>query len=99
MSETLATVRDIAVIVLAVLAIVWVVLLLVLTVVLINVVNKHVRPLLDTATGTARHVQATTAMVTEMTVSPIIRFAGFAAGAKAMAETLTRRGKAKGDKV
>ncbi len=95
MAEFLAGARDVAIIVLAVLAIVQVFLLLMITL----LIYKKIGPLMDTAQRSMTNVQATTAMVSDMTVSPIIRLAGMAAGAKTVASTLMGRGsKGKGGK-
>ncbi len=81
--------RDISIIVLAFLAIVQVTLLLLITM----VVWKKIGPLLESAQHTMRHVEATTEMVSEVSVSPIIRLAGIAVGARAVIATLMKRDK------
>lgn len=89
MAEIVAFVRDIAIIVLAVLAIIQVAFLLVVTVVL----WKAVGPLTRTAHATLRNLEATTHMMSDTAVHPIIRLAGIAAGAKAVVSVLAKRGK------
>ncbi|GEM_PF-5452479 len=82
-------VRDFSIIVLAFLAIIQVTLLLVITI----MVWKKIGPLMESAQHTMRHVEATTEMVSEMTVSPIIRLAGVAVGARTVIATLMKRDK------
>src|SRR4029453_19326847 len=51
----------------------------------------HIVPYLEKADDTLQTVKGTTTFVSESVVSPIIKVAGAAAAAKAMAQTLTRR--------
>lgn len=87
--EFIALIRDLAIILLALLAIVQITLLLLVTIVL----WKAVKPLTQTAQSTLKNVEATTHMMADTAVHPIIRLAGMAAGAKAMVAVLTKRGK------
>ena len=88
----LETARDIAIIVLAVLSIVLVALMITLLV----MARQALGPIMKSAQSTMQNVQATTAMVSEITVSPIIRVAGVVAGIRAMAEALAKRDRNKG---
>lgn len=53
--------------------------------------RDHIVPALEKADDTLQTVKGTTTFVSESVVSPIIKVAGAAAAAKAMAQTLTRR--------
>jgi len=87
--EFVALIRDLAIILLAILAIVQITLLLLVTIVL----WKAVKPLTQTAQSTLKNVEATTHMMADTAVNPIIRMAGMAAGAKAVMAALAKRGK------
>ena len=54
--------------------------------------QNHIVPLLEKLTDTMQTVKGTTTFVSESVVTPIIKAAGAAAGAKAMVESLMRRG-------
>ncbi len=54
--------------------------------------KNNIVPLLEKATDTMQTVKGTTAFVSESVVQPIIRTAGAVAGARAMVQTLIRRG-------
>ena len=54
--------------------------------------NGKVIPLLERATDTMQTIKGTTAFVSESVVQPIIKTAGAVAGARAMVQTLMRRG-------
>jgi hypothetical protein len=53
--------------------------------------QNHIVPLLERATDTVETVKGTTTFVSESVVTPIIKVAGAAAGARAMVQTLMRR--------
>jgi hypothetical protein len=55
-------------------------------------VQGHIVPLLEKLTDTVQTVKGTTTFVSESVVTPIIKVAGAAAGARAMVQTLMRRG-------
>ena len=54
-------------------------------------IQNHIVPLLEKATETVETVKGTTTFVSESVVTPIIKVAGAAAGARAMVQTLLRR--------
>lgn len=54
-------------------------------------IQNHIVPLLEKATETVETVKGTTTFVSESVVTPIIKVAGAAAGARAMVQTLMRR--------
>ena len=54
-------------------------------------IQNHIVPLLEKATDTMETVKGTTTFVSESVVTPIIKVAGAAAGARAMVQTLLRR--------
>ncbi len=54
--------------------------------------KNNVVPLLEKATDTMQTVKGTTTFVSESVVQPIIKTAGAVAGARAMVQTLMRRG-------
>jgi hypothetical protein len=53
--------------------------------------QNHIVPLLEKVTDTMQTVKGTTTFVSESVVTPIIKVAGAAAGARAMVQTLMRR--------
>jgi hypothetical protein len=54
-------------------------------------IQNHIVPLLEKATDTMETVKGTTTFVSESVVTPIIKVAGAAAGARAMVQTIMRR--------
>jgi hypothetical protein len=62
-------------------------------------VQGHIVPLLEKLTDTVQTVKGTTTFVSESVVTPIIKVAGAAAGARAMVQTLMRRGGDDADKI
>jgi hypothetical protein len=54
-------------------------------------IQGHIVPLLEKVTDTMQTVKGTTTFVSESVVTPIIKVAGAAAGARAMVQTLMRR--------
>jgi hypothetical protein len=62
-------------------------------------VQGHIVPLLEKLTDTVQTVKGTTTFVSESVVTPIIKVAGAAAGARAMVQTLMRRGSADAEKI
>ena len=92
---TLANLRDI------VIAAIGIVLFLVLLsviglvlglVALVGLVRDRIPRLLDTATNTADTVRSSTGFMTERVTSPFIKVSAAAAGARAAAQALVRRG-------
>ena len=59
---------------------------------LVYQLQGHIVPLLEKVTDTMQTVKGTTTFVSESVVSPIIKAAGAAAGARAMVQTLMRGG-------
>ena len=55
-------------------------------------IHSHIVPALEKVDDTAKTVRGTATFVSESVVSPIVKAAGAAAGAKAMVQTLMRRG-------
>src|SRR3954467_4791820 len=66
---------------------------------LVYQVQGHIVPLLEKATDTMDTVKGTTTFVSESVVTPIIKVAGAAAGARAMVQTLMRRDSEAGTKA
>lgn len=62
-------------------------------------VQGHIVPLLEKLTETVQTVKGTTTFVSESVVTPIIKVAGAAAGARAMVQTLMRRGSEDAEKI
>jgi|SRR5690242_12423246 hypothetical protein len=62
-------------------------------------VQGHIVPLLEKLTDTVQTVKGTTTFVSESVVTPIIKVAGAAAGARAMVQTLMRRGSEDAGKI
>lgn len=54
--------------------------------------KDNIVPLLEKATDTMQTIKGTTAFVSESVVQPIIKTAGAISGARAMVQTLVRRG-------
>src|SRR5690349_21498553 len=54
-------------------------------------IRDHIVPALEKLDDTAKTVRGTATFVSESVVSPIIKVAGAAAGARAMVQTLVRR--------
>lgn len=88
----LASIRDLAIVILAVLAIIQ----LILTIVLSLVIYAKVVPLLESAKKTATRVQGTTAFVSDTAVKPIISTIAFATGITRALAILTRVAKRRG---
>lgn len=61
-------------------------------------IRDHIVPALEKADDALQTVKGTTTFVSESVVSPIIKVAGAAAGAKAMVQTLMRRKPPKSEK-
>src|SRR5207302_5156021 len=61
-------------------------------------IRDHIVPALEKVDDTAKTVRGTATFVSESVVSPIIKVAGAAAGARAMVQTLMRQGTSKSAK-
>ena len=61
-------------------------------------IRDHIVPALEKVDDTLKTVKGTTTFVSESVVSPIIKAAGAAAGARAMVQTLMRQGTSKSAK-
>ena len=93
--SALASVRDLAIILLALESLVIGVVLVVLILEVRNLaklLREEIKPILDSADETARTVRGTTSFVSETFVNPMIRVSGFASGVMQALRILTRRG-------
>lgn len=91
---SLATVRDLAIIVLAIESFfvgVGLILLLWQVASLTRMLQEEVKPILDSARETVGTVQGTTSLISETVVTPLAQAAGFFAALRAMAKVLRRR--------
>ena len=93
--SALASVRDLAIILLALESLVIGVVLVVLILEIRNLaklLREEIKPILDSADETARTVRGTTSFLSETLVNPMIRASSFAAGIVQALRILTRRG-------
>ena len=93
--SALASVRDLAIILLALESLVIGVVLVVLILEVRNLaklLREEIKPILDSADETVRTVRGTTSFVSETFVNPMIRVSGFASGVMQALRILTRRG-------
>lgn len=93
--SVLASVRDLAIILLALESFVIGVVLIVLILEIRNLaklLREEIKPILDSADETARTVRGTTTFVSETFVNPMIRVSGFASGVMQALRILARRG-------
>ena len=93
--SALASVRDLAIILLALESLVIGVVLVVLILEIRNLaklLRDEIKPILDSADETARTVRGTTSFVSETFVKPMIRVSSFASGVMQALRILTRRG-------
>jgi hypothetical protein len=93
--SALASVRDLAIILLALESLVIGVVLVVLIWEIRNLaklLRDEIKPILDSADETVRTVRGTTSFVSETFVNPMIRASGFASGVMQAFRILTRRG-------
>jgi hypothetical protein len=93
--SALASVRDLAIILLALESLVIGVVLVVLILEIRNLaklLREEIKPILDSADETARTVRGTTSFVSETFVNPMIRASSFASGVMQALRILTRRG-------
>ena len=93
--SALASVRDLAIILLALESLVIGVVLVVLILEIRNLaklLREEIKPILDSADETARTVRGTTSFVSETFVKPMIRVSSFASGVMQALRILTRRG-------
>ena len=93
--SALASVRDLAIILLALESLVIGVVLVVLILEVRNLaklLREEIKPILDSADETVRTVRGTTSFVSETFVNPMIRVSSFAAGIMQTLRILTRRG-------
>ena len=93
--SVLASVRDLAIILLALESFVIGVVLIVLILEIRNLaklLREEIKPILDSADETARTVRGTTNFVSETFVNPMIRASGFASGVMQALRILARRG-------
>lgn len=91
-----AIIRDIAIIVLALWTLIIGVLLAVLiweVRTLINMLNREIKPILQSADETARTVRGTTTFVSENFVTPLVRVSSFTSGVFEALRIITGRGK------
>src|SRR5438876_243523 len=94
-------VRDAAVIYVAMFLCVGAILFIVMTGLLALIafaIRDHIVPAIEKVDDTAKTVRGTATFVSESVVSPIIKVAGAAAGARAMVQTLMRQGTSKSAK-
>lgn len=87
-------VRDVSVIYTAMFLCVGAILFIVMTALLAFIafmIRDRIVPVIEKVDDTVKTVSGTTTFVTESVVSPIIKTAGAAAGARAMVQTLMRR--------
>lgn len=92
---TLATVRDVAIVLLAGFGIILTLILIIISLVILSKVG----PILDSLKGTMGNVQGTALFVADTAVSPIIKVRSFISGAKRAIGTLasfSRRKRGKG---
>lgn len=93
-SFSIATIRDLAIIAMVVIGGIGLLLgvaLAALLLWLVLVIRDRIIPMLEKLTATAETVRGTTAFVSEELVSPLIKVAGAAAGARGMVEALLRK--------
>ncbi|MCL5958104.1 MAG: hypothetical protein M1358_02105 [Chloroflexi bacterium] len=93
-SFSVATIRDLAIIALVVMSGIGVLLGVALTALLlwlVLVLRDRIIPMLEKLTATAETVRGTTAFVSEELVSPLIKVAGAAAGARGMVQALLKK--------
>ena len=93
--SALASVRDLAIILLALESLVIGDVLVVLILEIRNLaklLREEIKPILDSADETARTVRGTTSFVSETFVKPMIRVSSFASGVMQALRILTRRG-------
>ena len=93
--SALASVRDLAIILLALESLVIGVVLVILILEIRNLaklLREEIKPILDSADETARTVRGTTSFVSETFVKPMIRVSSFASGVMQALRILTRRG-------
>jgi hypothetical protein len=93
--SALASVRDMAIILLALESLVIGVVLVVLILEIRNLaklLREEIKPILDSADETVRTVRGTTSFVSETFVNPMIRVSSFASGVMQALRILTRRG-------
>ena len=93
--SVLASVRDLAIILLALESLVIGVVLVVLILEIRNLaklLRDEIKPILDSADETVRTVRGTTSFVSETFVNPMIRASSFASGVVQALRILTRRG-------
>ena len=93
--SALASVRDLAIILLALESLVIGVVLVVVSLEIRNLaklLREEIKPILDSANETARTVRGTTSFVSETFVNPMIRVSSFASGFLQALRMLTRRG-------
>lgn len=93
--SALASVRDLAIILLALESLVIGVVLVVLILEIRNLaklLREEIKPILDSADETVRTVRGTTSFVSETFVDPMIRASSFASGVRQALRILTRRG-------
>ena len=93
--SVLASVRDLAIILLALESFVIGIVLIVLVWELRNLaklLREEIKPILESADETARTVRGTTSFVSETFVRPMIRVSGFASGVMQALRILARRG-------
>lgn len=86
-AESLAVIRDLALVVLALLVIAQISVLLVISLLL----YRQVRPILQRTQQIMNNARGTSAFVSETVVRPIIRVAGVLAGVRGAASALGRR--------
>jgi hypothetical protein len=92
--SALASVRDLAIILLALESLVIGVVLVVLILEIRNLaklLREEIKPILDSADETVRTVRGTTSFVSETFVNPMIRVSSFASGIMQALRILTRR--------
>lgn len=93
--SALASVRDLAIILLALESLVIGVVLVVLILEIRNLaklLREEIKPILDSADETVRTVRGTTSFVSETFLNPMIRASSFASGVMQALRILTRRG-------
>lgn len=88
----LASLRDIAIIILAIAAILDLLVILIIAVLL----YKKLSPVLDSAKVTTNNIRGTTAFMSDTMVKPLIGVIGFAIGLRRTLSVLTGLGKRKG---
>jgi hypothetical protein len=85
-AETLAIIKDVALVVLAILAIVQLLVLIIVSLAL----YQQVKPILRRTQEILNNARATTTIVSETVLQPIIKIAGFVAGVKGAVGVLAR---------